>query len=279
MVWFSFHGGHSGSYCRHAADDLASVVERAVALGFSHYGLSEHAPRYRTEDLLDGEAGLAPHDLAASFARYAEDAVRLRERYADRIALFVGFESERLPPGEWAGRMRAVRASAPFDYMVGSVHDVDGLVIDASRGQTQAVAERLGGVEPMQVSYFSALTDLIEALRPEVVGHVDLIRKFDVPGTPFSPRVLKAVERTLEAAKAFGCVLDVNCGAWRRGLGPVYPLPAILQRAREMEIAVTLGDDSHGVASVGVGLHACLDCTHCELQHELQRRFGPTLFT
>jgi len=27
----------------------------------------------------------------------------------------------------------------------------------------------------MQVRYFSALTDLIEALKPEVVGHIDLI--------------------------------------------------------------------------------------------------------
>ena len=183
----------------------------------------------------------------------------MREQYADRIALFVGFETERLPPGEWASRMRAVRASASFDYMVGSVHDIDGLVVDSTREETQAIAGRLGGIEPMQLRYFSALTDLVETLKPEVVGHIDLIRKFDPPGTQFSPRVFKAIERTLDAVKAFGCVLDVNCGAWRRGLGPVYPLPAILKRARAMGIRVTLGDDSHGVESVGVGLTACLD--------------------
>jgi histidinol phosphatase-like PHP family hydrolase len=44
MSWFSFHGGHSGSFCRHAKDDLVDVVERAIALGVTHYGLSEHAP-------------------------------------------------------------------------------------------------------------------------------------------------------------------------------------------------------------------------------------------
>ena len=71
MVWLSVHGGHSGEFCRHAKDDLASVVERAVALGFSHYGLSEHAPRFRQEDLLDDETDLTPRALAAAFARYA----------------------------------------------------------------------------------------------------------------------------------------------------------------------------------------------------------------
>ena len=43
-----------------------------------------------------------------------------------------------------------------------------------------------------------------------------------------------------------------------RRLGPVYPLPSILKRAHAMGLRVTLGDDSHGVATVGVGLDACL---------------------
>jgi histidinol-phosphatase (PHP family) len=72
-------------------------------------------------------------------------------------------------------------------------------------------------------------------------------------------------------------VLDVNCGAYRRGLSPVYPLPEILQRARAMGIGVTLGDDSHGTQSVGVGLDACLqaiaDAGYREL-HFLARRDG-----
>ena len=28
MPWFSYHGGHSGQFCRHAKDMLAAVVER-----------------------------------------------------------------------------------------------------------------------------------------------------------------------------------------------------------------------------------------------------------
>jgi histidinol-phosphatase (PHP family) len=154
--------------------------------------------------------------------------------------------------------MRDLRSSGPFDYIVGSVHDVDGHVIDSRPEQTESIAAMFGGKEQLQLRYFDALTDLIVALKPEIVGHIDLVRKFEPEGFAFGSAALHALERTLEAAKAFGCVLDVNCGAYRRGLGPVYPLPSILERARRMGIRVTLGDDSHGVSSVGVGLDACI---------------------
>ena len=258
MPWFSYHSGHSGEFCRHAKGELEAVVEAAVARGFTHYGLSEHCPRDRVEDLYPDEHALGPAGLAAAFASYVDKALALRERYADRIELLVGFETERLPPTSWAARMTALRASAPFDYVVGSVHDVDGTWVDYKPEVTAGLAERLGGRDALHVRYFDALIDLVETLRPEIVGHLDLVRKFDGPRASLSPAVLLHVERVLEAVRAAGAMLDVNCGAARRGYSPVYPLPAILERARHMGIAVTLGDDSHGAHDVGVGLDGCV---------------------
>lgn len=258
MPWFSYHGGHSGEFCRHAKGELQAVIERAIEAGFTHYGLSEHCPRYRREDLFAGEEELGPQGLADAFAAYASHAFALRERYADRIEILVGFETERLPPADWATRMREIRQSAPFEYMVGSVHDVEGTCIDYKPELTRAFAEQLGGTEELQIRYFDAVTDLVETLEPEVVGHLDLIRKFDGPNAHFSPRVHTHIERALEAVRAHGGVLDVNCGAYRRGLSPVYPLPEILARARRMDVRVTLGDDSHGAHDVGIGLDACM---------------------
>jgi histidinol-phosphatase (PHP family) len=154
--------------------------------------------------------------------------------------------------------MKALRASAPFEYVVGSVHDVDGCYVDYQPELTRELAQRLGGVDVLHARYFDSVTELVVALRPEVVGHIDLVRKFDGPDAGFSPAVQPHIERALEAVLACGGVLDVNCGAYRRGLSPVYPLPAILERACEMGIGVTLGDDGHGAHDVGVGLDACM---------------------
>jgi histidinol-phosphatase (PHP family) len=258
MPWFSYHGGHSGQFCRHAKGELERVVERAIELGFTQYGLSEHCPRYRTEDLFPGEEDLSPTDLGRMFDAYAEHARELQQRVKGRLDLLVGFETERLPPGDWLQRMQGLRTRFAPDYIVGSVHDVDGHVIDFSAQGTRAVAEALGGVEVLQTRYFDAVADLVTQLRPEVVGHIDLIRKFDGPLPSFSAGVYRHIEGALEAVRAVGGVLEVNCATHRRGLGPVYPLPEILTRARHMGIGVTLGDDSHGAHDVGVGLDASL---------------------
>jgi histidinol-phosphatase (PHP family) len=154
--------------------------------------------------------------------------------------------------------MTALRERFKPDYIVGSVHDVDGLVIDYTPEATQQVAEAKGGMEQLRLKYFDAVKDLVSALRPEVVGHIDLIRKFDGQTPSFSPQVYRRIDEALEAVKSVGAVLEVNCATHRRGLGPVYPLPPILERARSMGVGVTLGDDGHGAHDVGVGLDASM---------------------
>jgi histidinol-phosphatase (PHP family) len=272
MPWFSYHGGHSGEFCGHAKGKLEAVVQRAIEAGFTHYGLSEHCPRYREQDLYGEEhaAGMTTASLLASFQAYITEAFALRERYADRIQVLVGFETERLPPGDWLARMRELRALAPFEYVIGSVHDVDGVWVDYKREVTEALAEQVGGRARLQARYFDDVADMVRALQPEVVGHIDLIRKFEGEGASIDRAAWPHLEAALEAVRDAGAALDVNCGASRRGLSPVYPLPSILQRAREMNIGVTLGDDGHGAHDVGVGLDSCMQAITAAGYRELR---------
>lgn len=258
MVWFSYHGGHSGEFCRHAKGTLSEVVQAALACGFSSYGLSEHAPRFQRGHLYPEEAGLTPGDLATTFQRYVERAMALRKDYEGRLELLLGFETEALPVADWADRMQELRRSAAFDYMVGSVHSMGDTWIDFSPEQSEQAAAVCGGWEALRCAYFDRLAELVQTLRPEVVGHVDLIRRFESHGFRFASRELEHAERVLEAARAHGALIEVNAAPVRRGFGPVYPGPQILSRAREMGVAVTLGDDSHGPGDVGVGLDACV---------------------
>ena len=96
-------------------------------------------------ELFAGEEDLGPEGLVRAFVAYAEHAFALRERYADRIQIIVGFETERLPPEDWAARMRQIRASAPFEYIVGSVHDVDGICIPGGFG-VRGIEGKLGAL-------------------------------------------------------------------------------------------------------------------------------------
>jgi histidinol-phosphatase (PHP family) len=259
MVWFSYHGGHSGEFCGHAKGQLASVVQAAVDAGFTTYGLSEHCPRFLPEHLYPEERHLRPDDLLELFRRYVATALELRERHAADLELLIGFETEALPLDVWPEKMRALRSSAAFDYIVGSVHSIGDTWIDMNVETSERVAQANGGWEATRCLYFDRLAELVATLEPEIVGHVDLIRRFEQPSFRFSALAMQHAERVLEAALASGAALEVNAAPVRRGFGPAYPGPQVLARACAMGVPVTLGDDSHGPDGVGVGLDACLE--------------------
>jgi len=260
MAWFSMHGGHSGEYCRHARGTLQEVIERAIGRGFTTYGLTEHAPRYHQQELFADEAGLSPADLAAMFEAYLPAARELQHRHAGRIEILVGFEAEPIPrPGEdWTQQTLDISRDGKFDYMVGSIHHIEGVFIDSNPEQTQQLAKQLGGMGELQRRYFQQVAEMVQRLRPQVVAHLDLVRKYDGFDASFDKPILAQIEGVLEVIRDVGSVLEVNAAPARRGTGPVYPLPGILQRACAMAVPVTLSDDSHGPADVGVGLDACM---------------------
>ncbi len=256
---FSYHGGHSGQYCRHAKGALRAVVERACELGFSTYGLAEHCPRLRTMDLFPGEEDLGPEGLVAQFEGYMAEARRLQAEFASRIELLVGFESEVIPANGWREHTASLRRVYHADFIIGSAHTVFERPIDLKPELTEELAEQAGGWDALCIAYFEQVVQVATELRPEVLGHLDLIRRFKGHDVEFVPNVWRAIERALEAARAQGALLEVNAAPVRRGFGPVYPGPTILARACQMDIPVTLGDDSHGPQDVGGGLDACLE--------------------
>ena len=234
------------------------VVQTAVDRGFTHYGLSEHCPRDDVKYLYPEEIEAGPKRLSELFEAYVKEAREAQQAFADRMDVLVGFETERLPIESWAQRMQELRERHQPDFIIGSVHDVDGIWVDYSPQMTEQAAQACGGRDALHRKYFAALTDLVLVLRPEIIGHLDLVRKFDGPHAAFGDLAMREAQRALEAAASVGAVLDVNPGAHRRGLSPVYPLPSLLQAARRMGVGVTLGDDGHGPHDVGAGLDACL---------------------
>ncbi len=255
---FSYHGGHSGQYCRHAKGSLADTVLSAIRRGFTHYGLSEHAPKYRNQDRFPDELDQSTEQMMVAFRDYFSEATALQSKYKDTINLLVGFECEVVPPQTWIQNVAKIK-SWGFDYVIGSVHYVDEKCIDYSAERTAIIEENFGGKENLQIAYFDQLAAMVSAIRPDIVGHFDLIRKFDGYDFSFSDKVWRSIDAALLAIKTAGSVLDVNASPARRNMGPVYPSLPILKQAQKLNIPVTLGDDSHSPETVGVGLDRCLE--------------------
>lgn len=263
----SLHGGHSGEFCDHAEGPLRAMLEAAAEAGYHTFGVSEHVPRPEERFLypLERERGWDVAKIVADFDRYAEAIPSLAEEFADRLTVLRGFEAEVVPTATYIETIRAYwnrrlpDGSPTFDYFVGSVHYVEELQIDGPIPAFTEALEACGGPEALAVRYYETVAEMIEALHPPVVGHLDLIRK-NLSGAGLTlqaldtERVKAAAENALEAARAHNAILDLNTAGWRKGLGEPYPAPALVQRAHAMGVPFCFGDDSHRPSDVGAGV-------------------------
>lgn len=265
----SLHGGHSGEFCDHAQDRLEQLVQGAVALGMATYGLTEHAPRVEPQHVYDEEKALGwdTDHLVDLFSRYAAEAKRLQAAYGDQIELLAGFEAEVIPDGRYVEVMRGLRDQHQLDYMVGSVHWVDGVIIDYTRDRFDRAVEAQGGLERLALRYYDIAAEMIATLRPEVVGHLDLVRRHggDDPALE-TPAVRERAKAVLDLMKAHDAILDINTAGYRKGLGTPYPAPWLLEAARYTGVACCFGDDAHRVLEVGAGI---LEAREYLLDHDI----------
>ncbi len=252
----SVHGGHSGQFCNHARDTLEGIVQTYIDQGFAWVGLTEHMPPLDDAYLYPEErqAGLNAARLQARFGTYMAEARRLQTRYRGRIDILVAFEAE-----GYAGCReqvpRLVQSYQP-DYIVCGVHHVEGVAFDYSAAEYGRAALRAGGIEALYLRYFDRQYELIEALRPQVVAHFDLIRLYDPDYAKRlgRPAVQARVRRNLNLIRDLNCILDFNVAALRKGASEPYVAPTILNQARALGIDLVPGDDSHSIDTVGKGI-------------------------
>ncbi|KAJ2557767.1 hypothetical protein EV175_001146 [Coemansia sp. RSA 1933] len=252
---FTFHT-HSGQFCRHAHGQLEDVVETAIAKGMVVLGLSEHVPRSCTEDLYPEEADMTPADLCRVFGAYVVEARRLRAKYRDQITILVGAETELISETATPQELQALRKQYDLDYYVGSVHHIDGMPLDFDEeGYNQIVAHFNGDRGAMFRRYFDQQLVLLQTVRPEIVGHMDLVRIFHPPNTedPLARADIRALaSRNIDYAIAYGAVFEINARAWKKNLRDAYPHRDLLQEIVAKGGRLTIADDSHGAKDVAM---------------------------
>ncbi len=256
----SLHGGHTGEFCDHAHGTLRETLDAAVAFGYRIYGVAEHAARDEARFLYpeEVEMGWDIAKIQRDFETYAHTVRQLAGEYKDRITVLCGFEADNIPADGYAERVRDYRNRLGFDYVVGSAHYVDEVLIDGHQEAFDKALEMQGGLEPLAIRYYAQVAEMVEALKPEIVGHLDVIRK--CANAPCdSPAIQKAAGEALEVIREHDCILDCNTGGYRKGHGMPYPAPWLTRLARDMGIPFCFGDDSHAPEHVGIGLNESRD--------------------
>lgn len=116
--------------------------------------------------------------------------------------------------------------------------------IDYDRPMYEEAREKAGGTdERLFEDYFDAQLDMLEQLKPLVVGHFDLIRlKSDDMERSFTtwPGVWSKILRNLDFIASYGGMLELNLAALRKGMTEPYPKAEICKvRMQSLVIYLT----------------------------------------
>ena len=205
------------------------------------------------------QSGLDARQMQDRFGHYIDEGRRLQEKYADRLEIFIGFETE-----AYSGAFQfaaALKAQYRPDYILGGVHHVADIPFDYSLEAYRQAVAAVGGIESLYCRYFDLQQELILALRPHVVAHFDLIRIFDddYQRRWRQPEIARRIQRNLETVAAMGLVLDFNVAALRKGATEPYLSDPILDQAMALGIPLVPSDDSHGTSTVGAFISEGID--------------------
>jgi histidinol-phosphatase (PHP family) len=223
--------------CHHATGEPTEYAARAVAVGLTEIGFSDHSPmRQDNFDL-----------WRMNRVRLAEYIAKVRQAQKDfpRLTIKLALEGDYLPgQEEW---IRELAALHPWDYFIGSVHYVsDSWAID-NPDQLSEWKKR-DAYEVWSV-YFDWLTRAAESGLFEIIGHADLPKKFGIyPERDCAP----LFEKFLDAAARKNVAIELNTAGLRKDCREIYPSPKLLQIARAKNVAITFGSDAHAPGEVGM---------------------------
>jgi histidinol-phosphatase (PHP family) len=257
----SVHGGHSAQFCSHAENSLEEIVRAYIDWGFPWVGITEHMPPASNAYLYPEEkqAGLDAGALLERFSEYMTVCRQLQAKFEDRIQILVGFETEYYEGSIDLAR-RLIGEFSP-DYVVGSVHHVKEIPFDCNQESYRQAADRCGGLDELYAVYFDQQFEMLRALKPRVVGHMDIIRIYDPEYSVrlVKPEIWEKILRNLEWVRRLGLILDFNLRPLSRGEKEPYLSAPILKQAVHMGIDVVPGDDSHGVDTIGRYMPAAIE--------------------
>ncbi|MBB6672880.1 histidinol-phosphatase [Cohnella nanjingensis] len=240
MVKFDLHTHHDR--CGHASGVIAHYIEAAVDAGLAVIGISDHSPYFgREEDHYQPGIAMAKSE----FARYVEEVLALRTKYKEKIEVLLGVESDYFP--EHLDVYRSIYERYPFDYIIGSVHQIRGVSI-FNRNRWKNLDAALHADE--KIRYYEQIRDSANAGLFQVLGHIDAMKGYypafsDIRGAEH------AIDDALRAAAANDIAIEINTSGGTKDVGGWYPSDAILERALRFGVDVTFGSDAHVPARVG----------------------------
>lgn len=212
------------------------MVVSAIKKGLKRIGICVHSP-------VAFDSGYFAEE--EQFPEFQREIARLKKKYKDAIEVLCGIELDIFSEVDTSG----------FDYVIGSVHyvEADGefFSVDDTFEKLEEGCKRHFGGDCLALAekYFEIAAEVAEKTACDVIGHFDIVAKFNAGNKLFDendPRYIAAwkaaADRLLKSGKPF----EINTGGMAREYRTVpYPAPQIIDYIADRGGHFILSSDAH----------------------------------
>ncbi len=211
------------------------MVLSAIEKGLNEIGILAHS--FVKED---PEGSLPPNKEDDFIA----EVNRVKAKYKDKIKVLVGVEMD----------MFSCVDTSKYDYVIGSCHYVKNngklRAIDISEDDFVNTVQELfnGDYESAYEHYYDSLSELKILTNANIVGHVDLITKYNDGNKYFdtcSEKYVNSYKNAINKLIADGLVFEVNTGGMHKYKSEPYPSKEIREYIKAKGGVLMLSSDAH----------------------------------
>ncbi|MGE5405729.1 MAG: histidinol-phosphatase HisJ family protein [Candidatus Saccharibacteria bacterium] len=206
---------------------IAEYLNQARSRGIVEVGFSEHDWYYDKIDI--------PSIISASRNDMQGPVVR------------IGLEVDYLPERET--EIAAMVRAKGFDYVIGSVHHINGWPFD--HPDHKAEFEKRD-IDEVYESYYELVGRALLSGAFDVLGHLDLVKVWG--HRPLKRSQADFIRPLLRIIRDSGIVLEINSAGMRKPVGEMYPSQILVDELFAADIPITIGSDAHRPEDVGEGL-------------------------
>jgi histidinol-phosphatase (PHP family) len=232
IVDYHMHLRDQEERINHSVESVERFVEVAAERGVDEIGFTEHVYYFaQTRPLwsLPYQTERCVYDLDT----YVDAVVEAKRQ---GLPVKLGLEVDYV--GGRQDELAAVLEPYPWDFLLGSVHWIDGLAIDQAPGIWAEAS-----VEEVWARYLAALAELAASRHVDVLAHPDLAKFFGR-----RPAVI-------EYPPLDGVALEISTAGLHKPVGEVYPDLQMLAA----HPPITLASDAHVPQNVGRDFDRALD--------------------
>jgi histidinol-phosphatase (PHP family) len=223
----------------HTVAGVERFVEAAADRGIDEIGFTEHVYYFtQTRELWD-----VPYQLDRCRYDLEPYVEAVREAKRQGMPVKLGIEVDYVPGRE--EDTRRILEPYPWDYLLGSIHYLDGQAIDQEPGLVHAV-----GADGAWGRYFGALEAAARSGLFDSLAHPDLVKFYGAPAEwdhgPF-------------ASALDGVCVEVSSAGLRKSHGRLYPESELLEAVHDAGAPITLASDAHVPQDVGRDLDRAIE--------------------